>query len=148
MYSKGIVYKIVCNLNDVVYIGSTFNELRHRWSHHKRLFKAWLEGKRRGCSIFPYFKEYGIENFTIIKIKEYTVYRENNKDRIHLNVYEQLWINKTKCVNKNNAIPYLYKKQQQKEFYNANKEYYLIKAKEYRDDNKNKDKISLYKKEY
>jgi hypothetical protein len=142
MYSKGIVYKIVCNLSDVVYIGSTFNKLRHRWSQHKHEFKRWLVGKGGCFSIFPYFKEHGIKNFTIIKIKEYTVYRENNKDRRHLSVYEQLWINKTKCVNKYNPIQFLYKNQ----YYNNNREAILIKAKEYQ--LKNKDKISAKAKEY
>ncbi|MDA9272056.1 hypothetical protein N9Q05_01565 [bacterium] len=150
MYSKGIIYKIVCNLNDVVYIGSTFNELRHRWSNHKGHFKFWLEGKGGCVSIFPYFKEFGIENFSIIKIKEYIVYRENNKDRRHLSVYEQLWINKTRCINKINASIFLsqthYSKLYDKERYIKNKETILAKNKEYRDTNR--DKILAYSKEF
>ena len=150
MYSKGIVYKIVCNLNDVVYIGSTFNELRHRWSNHKAQFKSWLEGKGGCVSIFPYFKEHGIENFTIIKIKEYTVCRENSKDRRHISVYEQLWINKTRCINKINASIFLsqlqYSKLYKKEYRDKNKE--TISAKKKENYIKNKETISEYNKEY
>ena len=102
MYSTGIIYKIICNLdNNICYIGSTFNQLRHIWSSHKTGFKYWLKMKDlcEKCPMYKYFKKYGIENFTIIKIKEYLVCRENNKDNRHLLTYEQLWINKTKCVN-------------------------------------------------
>ena len=49
-------------------------------------------------------KLYGIQNFKIILIKEYMVYREHKKDHRHLFVYEQLWINKMKCINIQCAI--------------------------------------------
>ena len=108
MYSKGIIYKIICNLdNNICYIGSTFNQLKQRWQGHKNNFKCWLKNKDvigGRCSIFKYYEKYGIENFTIIKIKEYLVYRDNNKDRRHLLVYEQLWINRTKCINTDMAF--------------------------------------------
>ncbi len=133
-YSTGTVYKIICKLDsDIVYIGSTFNSLRNRWQHHKALYKSYLEGKEKiAITIFPYFEKIGIENFKIIQINEYECYRENRSDRRHLNVYEQLWINKTRCVNKVNPFNLLK--------YNTNviREY----QKEYRE--KNKDKIREY----
>ena len=100
MISKGYIYKIVCNLNNVVYVGSTFNQIRHRWQQHKANYNTYLTNNSKLISLYPYIKKYGIENFTIIKIKEYQVYREHKKDLKHLHAYEQLWINKLKCINK------------------------------------------------
>ena len=98
--------------------------MRHRWQEHKQQYKR---GNKK-ISIFSYFDKYGIDNFKIVLIKEYQVV-----DRAHLRAYEQLCINRIKCVNKNNpfSIRDLY-----------NKTYY----KEYR--LKNKEKISSQKKEY
>ena len=105
---KATVYRIVCLSHpEVQYVGSTFNKLRHRWATHKCMFKRWLEGKGRCVSIYPYYKQYGIENFKLIKIKDYRVCAEHKKDRRHLDVYEQLWINKLNCVNVRDTICYL-----------------------------------------
>ena len=148
MYSKGIIYKIICNLdNNICYIGSTFNQLRHRWNSHKSKFNTWLKNKNcKGgrCSMFKYFEEYGIENFTIIKIKEYLVFRENNKDNRHLLAYEQLWINKTKCINndmafaliKNNRITNKKYIQYDEGYNKKSKEEILIRQREYKKENK------------
>ena len=109
----GRVYRIICKIDPTIqYIGSTFNELRHRWQHHKRGYVEWLRTKHNQISIYPYFKKYGIENFKIILIKEYNVYASNDKDHKHLMVYEQLWISKTKCVNERRSfrIKYLTRK--------------------------------------
>lgn len=100
VYTIGHIYKIICCLdNDFIYIGSTFNELRHRFSKHKQNYKCWVDNGRTTKYKHVYFElvdKYGFENFKIIKIKSYLVYRENNKDRKHLSAYETLWINKTK----------------------------------------------------
>ena len=101
-YATGTVYKIICNVDSkFVYVGSTFNELRHRFQHHKINYRQWISGKaRQYCSCFDHFKKYGLENFTIIRIKEYVCWCENKLDKKHLYAYEQLWINKTRnCCN-------------------------------------------------
>ena len=94
--SKGHIYIISYNLNPhIMYIGSTFNELKYRWRGHKANYK----NKTKNYSIYEYFDKYGIENFTLKLLKSYDVYREHNKDNKHLKAYETLWINKLKCVN-------------------------------------------------
>jgi len=156
-YSTGNVYKIICKLDsDIVYIGSTFNSLRNRWQTHKQDYKSYLDRKHSCVSIYPYFEKFGIENFKIIRIKEYECYRGNRSDRKHLNVYEQLWISKTKnCVNKVNPFNLLkyntdvmreYYKEYRKEYYEKNKEQKKEYQKEY--SKKNKEKISENQKEY
>jgi hypothetical protein len=173
--TTGHIYKIICNLDSsFCYIGSTFNQLRHRWQTHKQDYKD----KKGTFSIHKYFDKYDIENFKIILIKSYNVVRTHRKDHKHLHAYETLWISKTKnCVNK--YIPFhplkkektkqtkkiyrannkeqikekdkIYKKKNQdkikenkKKHYQENKEKYKKKQKEYYQENKEKDKI--YKK--
>ena len=99
--STGMIYRIICLPEpSIQYIGSTFNQLKQRWSKHKQHYNEWKKKKRKSkLSIYPYFIKYGIENFKLVKIKEYRVYREHLKDNKHLHVYEQLWISKTKNVN-------------------------------------------------
>ncbi|KAF1780187.1 GIY-YIG domain [Phytophthora cactorum] len=93
----GKIYRIVHLQSEMCYIGSTFNLLKHRWNGHKSQFKHWDEGKTtKGCSIYPYFKEHGIDQFKMVLIKEYEV-----ADRAQLLAYEQLWMNRFRrtCVN-------------------------------------------------
>jgi len=145
-YKLGRVYRIICLPQpDIQYIGSTFDELRHRWRGHKKSYKS----RNRDISIYKFFDEYCIENFKIVLIKEYEVV-----DRNHLRAYEQLWINKTKCVNKYNpfSITYLQVKKYledtnfHKNWYKNNKVKSSEKCKEYK--KKNKDKLSVYNREY
>lgn len=88
----GSVYKIVHKTKpDILYIGSTTLSLEARLSRH-------IYNKAR-CIISKYITEYGIDNFEIVLIKSYDV-----EDGKHLRAYEQLWMNRVKCINKNNAI--------------------------------------------
>ena len=129
-YDTGTVYKIICNLDsNFVYIGSTFNQVRHRFQEHKRQYRFWLNNRQKNkCSCFDYFQKYGIENFTIIKIKEYICYRSHKLDTKHLHAYETLWINKTRnCCNKCPAFQPLWRE----------------KEKEYRENNRENEKIYI-----
>ena len=99
--TKGKIYRIICLCNPTIqYVGSTFDELRYRWQNHKSSYVA----NPSSISIYKYFEEYGIDNFKIVLIKEYDVWREHNKDRKHLEAYEQLWINKLICCNTKNCF--------------------------------------------
>ncbi len=145
-YRLGKIYRIICLPNpDIQYVGSTFNELRHRWDSHKRSYNDHLNGrKRRGIAIYKYFKEYGIENFKIVLIKEYSVFAENSKDRKHLQAFEQLWINKIRCCNIKNTFQI--KKISYLNWYSNNKDNVRKRGIYYRQ--KNKDKVKDRKKEY
>jgi len=137
---KGHIYIIFCHINPkIYYVGSTFNQLKYRWNHHKNT-------KRNNCSISKYFDKYGIENFSIKLIKTYNVYRENSKDNKHLTAYEQLWINKFRnsCNIQHSFNPL--KKLRDIEYYENNKEKILEYQKEYNE--KNKDKILEKRKQY
>tara|TARA_B100000686_G_scaffold215160_1_gene222090 strand:+ start:1526 stop:2095 length:570 start_codon:yes stop_codon:yes gene_type:complete len=147
LYSIGHIYKIICTLDsNICYIGCTFNELRHRWQGHKTKYKR---GTNR-LSITKYFDKYGIDNFKIIKIKSYSVIRENKHDFKHLHTYELLWINNTKnCVNTClpfNPLKKISVKEYKKKYYQSNKDDILDKRKLYYENNKGD--ISNQKKKY
>lgn len=121
LYKTGNIYKIIHNQSDIIYIGSTFNTLRDRFSQHKSSFKKYLNNENAEIAIFPYFKKFGIENFKIILIKEYQVC-----DKKALFMWETLWMNKLKNINKQRAFQPLLKEQ--------NRQTDII----YRQNNKNK----------
>jgi hypothetical protein len=101
----GYVYKIISNQSNHVYVGSTFNRLSDRLRQHAYGYAAWSSqicnevNDITTMSIYPYFEQYGVSDFTIVLIKEYIVV-----DRQHLLAFEQVWINKLECVNKHAAF--------------------------------------------
>jgi hypothetical protein len=97
----GRIYRIICYSDPSInYIGSTFDTLRNRWQRHKI---AYSNNKARKLSIYQYFDKTGIDDFKMLLIKEYQVV-----DKAHLKAYEQLWINKTNCVNMYNTFKIKY----------------------------------------
>jgi len=103
----GRVYKICTDekYTDEIYIGSTFDTLKNRFSGHVRLYRRWKNGKANGCTLFKLFDKHGIENCHIELIKEYDVL-----DTEHLEIFETLWIYKyrNKCVNQ--RVPFCIRK--------------------------------------
>jgi hypothetical protein len=172
----GTIYRIQPANGLECYVGSTFDELRHRFKNHKSNYKRWKDGdETRTTSSFNLFEKYGIENCKAMVIKQYEV-----EDRRHLEVYETLWIKKLKAINKLEPCGGLlkkerdkeYKKQyreankevvkkQRKQYYEANKEKVNEKTKQYREANRekinekdkkyyeaNKEKVKEKKKQY
>lgn len=129
-YQVGMIYQIYY-INDpkINYIGSSFNGINKRWTYHKTDYNKYLNDDRKPASaIYPYFKEFDIKNFEIKELKKYNVIDNN-----HLKMYEQLYINKYKSVNKINPFNILASEDKKK----YKKEYSI----------KNKDKISQYSKQ-
>ena len=149
--SKGHIYIIICIKNPkIFYIGSTFNQLKQRWIIHKNNYQD-----KHTISIYKYFDEYGIENFTMKLLKSYNVVRTHNKDIKHLRAYEQLWINKLKgCCNLQNAFSIFSGKKYNKNYYKENKEKIKENVKKYKSNNtkiyksKEKDYVKEYNKNY
>lgn len=156
--TNGRIYKIIHTQSDICYVGMTSGPLKARWHTHKNKFKTQFKnGEKYNISIYKYFEEFGIDQFKMILIKEYDVIDKN-----HLKVYETLWINKIKCVNKCvsfNPISYknldcklFYKfncekiKNRVNEYHKLNSEKIKEKKKKYYEDNKKE--IAEYKKTY
>lgn len=121
---KGSIYKIIHNQSNICYIGSTLNKLNYRWASHKAGYKKNKNKEYGNISIYKYFDKFGIENFKIILIKEYEIY-----DILQLHVYEQLWINKLKTINKIDVFSPFNKKQYRKNYYNIHKDKKLEQSK-------------------
>lgn len=147
----GSVYRIIHLESEICYVGSTFNELRHRWQQHRGVFKKRRENGLCGASIYPHFKKHGLDQFKMVLIKTYEVV-----DRAHLEAYETLWIRKLKACNR--LQPFAIKKLTDKHSYNKNKDERCAKVRQYHHANRdeilvkqklyreaNKDAISAYR---
>ena len=154
------VYRIISKKHpEFSYIGSTFGTLKQRFYQHKMSFKRWKNGKGSNTSsIYEYFDEWGVDDFMIVEMGVYMVCAINRKDRTHLNVWEQLWINRTKgCCNKQDCftIEYLQKfknkkyrethKEQIKKYSETHKEQIQEYRKKYRETHKEQVQESMKK---
>jgi hypothetical protein len=161
-YSKGKIYKIVCNTTGLVYIGSTCEPtLVRRLAGHRAKYIAYLNGKANKYSSFDVLKN---SYYSIVLIENVTCL---SKDELHAR--ERHFIESMECVNK--VIPirslkefgdyhsqYRTDNQKKNQEYRTNhkaeiKEYYISNKDEISDQKKlyyenNKDKISDQHKHY
>ena len=146
-YSKGKIYKIVCDTTGLVYIGSTIEKLSSRISKHRYDYKRFLNNTYHFLSSFKVLEN---NNYKIILIENVSC---NSKEELERE--ERKYIETMDCVNKN--IPTRtykewteenkdYLSQQQKEYYEDNKDKILEQQKQYYENNK--DKILEYQEQY
>jgi len=83
--SSGI-YKITCNPNKRVYVGSSVN-LRARLHQHIHFL---LKGKHHNVHLQRAFNKYGIDNFTFSVIEECEVDRLLEREEYYINKYSSL----------------------------------------------------------
>jgi len=103
-YSKGKIYKLVCNKTGLTYYGSTTETLSIRKAKHKCSFKT----KKHCCSSSEIIKN---EDFYIVLLEDYPCERKEQ-----LEARERWYIENNECVNK--KIP----TRSYKEYYEENKE--------------------------
>jgi hypothetical protein len=126
-YSKGKIYKIVCDATDEIYVGSTIAPLYKRLSVHKRQ----RPGRHSTTSISLFEKG----NCEIILIEDYPCER---KEQLHSR--ERYWIeNLENVINKCRPTRTI------KEWAEDNKEHLDIYRKEYYETNKEKRKVDRKK---
>ncbi len=111
-YQSGKIYKLWSPSQNLVYIGSTTQNLAFRKGGHCRDFKKWQNGK------FPFMTSFTILECEDNRIDLLEAYPCNNK--MELLAREGYWIKKLDCVNK--YIPGRTKKEYDKEYYKQNKE--------------------------
>ena len=124
---KGLIYKIICNVTNNIYIGSTTKKLNIRMSKHKYDCKT-----NKGCRSKEIIKN---NDFKVETIEEIEF-----DNKIELHEREKFYIINNICVNK--VIP----NRTNKEYRENNKNKINEYAKEYRENNKNK--IKENKKQY
>ena len=163
-YEKGQIYKVVSPDFSKCYIGSTTEGIKKRLIRHKASYNYRLKnGKKKGCSCFGIFDEYGVDNCKIYWIEDYPC---NSKKE--LEAREGYYIRNSECVNKvivgreRNERDKEYRaknkvrldeyynewktknqehlKQYKATHYQENKDHYQQKGKEWRENNKEKKK--------
>ena len=138
-YSKGKIYRIVCDTTGLVYIGSTVETLCKRLTKHKNNYKCYLKGNSHFVTSFDILKN---DNYKIILIENCPC---NSKEELHR--VERTYIESIECVNKyiptrtnkewieNNKDKI---KQLNKDYYENNKEKKFKIASEWNKNNKDK----------
>ena len=142
-YQLGKIYKIVCNVTDLVYIGSTCEPtLARRLTKHVNNYKRYLDKKYHYTSSYDILES---GDYDMILIESYPC---NSKDELHAR--ERYWTNQIKCVNKyknQGLVLELGKAGYDKHYYQEHKDHIKLKCMEYRNLNKEliKTKKSLKK---
>ena len=153
-YAKSKIYKIVCNITGLVYIGSTSQTLNQRLQEHKRQYKYYMNEYYLYVSSFKIIEN---QNYDIILIEDFPCER---KEQLHAR--ERYWIENIECVNM--RIPTRTDKEYRednkeiiKQYNQENKEKIKERNKNYREDNKeiikqyrenNKEKLKEQRKQY
>ena len=92
-YSKGKIYRLVCNTTGQQYIGSTSQSLSQRLGNHKSEYKRFLYGKITDkLTSFSILSE---NNFEMILIEDYPCENKNQLER-----RERHFIETMECINK------------------------------------------------
>ncbi len=95
-YKNCKIYKLVNNTNDMIYIGSTINSLRRRFSYHKYMAKT------SNIKLYKAMREIGIDKFRMELLEECSFeYKED------LLMREKDWIMRLDSIKKgyNHFIP-------------------------------------------
>jgi hypothetical protein len=175
-YNNGKIYKIINNIDDEFYVGSTIQALHQRKAGHKRFSIT-----KPNQTIYQHLNNVGWDNVDIILIENYLCnsieelkarerywietlkpslnkiiplrtiqeWREQNKDKLKEKQKEYREQNKERIAQKKKE--YFEKNKEQltqylKEYYKQNKEQLAQKKKEYREQNKTQ--ITQYKNKY
>ena len=119
-FNNGKIYKLVSSNTDEIYIGSTIKTLEKRKYGHLSAFKQWKDGKpNTSLSSFRIIEAGDVE---IVLLELYPCDTKNE-----LFYRERYWMEKLKCVNIYRPIV---GQEEQKEYYEQNKEQILKKKKE------------------
>lgn len=82
-YQKGKIYKIVNDIDNEIYVGSTIQQLCNRMALHR---KDSTSPKTENRLLYKHINKYGIEFFRIVLIEEYPC-----KNKQQLEAREEFW---------------------------------------------------------
>lgn len=121
-YTKGRIYKILCNKTLLCYIGSTTQSLSQRLSEHKQGFLKWKKGLTGYITSFDIISN---EDYTISLVEDFPC-----KSKYELEQREKYWVQSLDCINKN--VP----TRSRREYYDENKDKIKDYNKRYYEENK------------
>ena len=129
-YENAKIYKIVCNITGLCYIGSTCKKyLAQRLYQHVNSYKRYKNGKSNNVTSFEVLENDDYDIFLLENVKNCTT-----KEQLHAR--ERYYIENNECVNRYIAG------RTKKEYREANKEkfkeYHKKYNKEYKEENKDK----------
>jgi len=163
-YTQGKIYKIVSDLTDKIYIGSTTQTLCKRLAKHKSNHKGFLNGKDKYITSFELFK---LGETRIELIEDFPCERKEQlhaREGYYIKLFKDICVNKTimgrtdkEWINDNRdkkaKIDKKYREshkdkvaERKKKYYEANKEKIAEKRKQYYE--ANKDTINERQKKY
>ena len=116
-YSKGKIYKILNNIDDEIYVGSTTETLGQRMAKHRRKMKTTPQYK-----LYSHMHKLGVSKFYIELIENYPC-----NDVYELRAREGHFIREIGTLNKK------IEGRTRKEWCDDNREYLLAEKKKYRD---------------
>ena len=130
-YNNGKIYKIVNNIDNMIYIGSTTCRLCSRMNVHRVFAK-----NNHNANLYRYMRELGITNFTIVLIENYPCSSKEHLLRRERHVFDlhdkQILLNSnrphTTCIER---------LQQIRNWQMDNKEYHTNQKKLWHTNNKN-----------
>ena len=92
-YGNGKIYRIIDNITNDIYIGSTCVGLSQRLANHRRVFECWKRSGEKFTSSFPILER---GDYQIVLIEEYPC-----ATREQLCSRERYWIEQyPECINK------------------------------------------------
>ena len=140
-YNNGKIYKIVNNIDDMIYIGSTTTKLCYRMNVHK----CHMNNNNNNSTLYKHMRKLGIHNFVIVLIEDYPCSNKNQlfrRERYILELHDkQILLNKNR-PNRTN----IERLQQMKNWHIDNKEYHTNQMKLWFINNKTR--VKIYKQKY
>lgn len=121
-YSQGKVYRLVCNLTGLVYVGSTAQSLSQRLGGHRADYKKNLAGKKPFITCFKVMEG---GNYSIILLERFPC-----ESREELEARERDFMEQMDCVNR--VLP----TRTHKQWYEQNRDAVVARQKDYYEQNK------------
>ena len=129
-YNNGKVYKIVNNIDNMIYIGSKTTRLCNRMNVHR--FKM---RNNNTATLYKHMRKIGLENFTIVLIECYSC--SNKEQLLRRERYILDLHNKQILLNKNRPnMTKIERLQQMRIWHTHNKNYHLQQTKKKKKNNK------------
>ena len=131
-YLQTVIYKIEHKENkELVYVGSTTNFMERKYQHKSRCNNE--NGKKCNCKLYVMIRENGDwDSFEMLEIKKFPC---NNKREAELEE-ERCRVELKATMNKRRAFSHLSEREQQKQWYEENKEKILEQQKIRYEENK------------